>query len=93
MDTTATRELFEEKTLRMEMAELGAANILKRFGIIRDEISQRQAYERFGEAKVKTWFNKGLVTRVKCGQRNSKVTYSLIELELLDKLEKQNKIK
>lgn len=89
----ATRELFEEKTLRMEMAELGAANILKRFGIIKDEISQRQAYERFGEARVKSWKNRGLVSRVKCGERNSKVTYSIIELELLDKLERQNQIK
>lgn len=90
---TATRELFEEKTLRMEMAELGAANILKRFGIIKDEISQRQAYERFGEAKIRSWRNRGLISRVKCGERNSKVTYSLIELELLDKLERQNQIK
>ncbi|MEG1726052.1 MAG: hypothetical protein RR313_11725 [Anaerovoracaceae bacterium] len=89
----AARELFEEKTLRMEMAELGAANILKRFGIIKDEISQRQAYERFGEARIKSWKNRGLVSRVKCGERNSKVTYSLIELGLLDKLEKQNQIK
>lgn len=89
----ATRELFEEKTLRMEMAELGAANILKRFGIIKDEISQRQAYERFGEARIKSWKNRGLVSRVKCGERNSKVTYSIIELELLDKLERQNQIK
>lgn len=86
-------ELFEEKNLRMEMAELGAANILKRFGIIKDEISQRQAYERFGEARVKTWKNRGLVKRVKCGERNSKVTYSVIELEVLDNLEKNNQIK
>lgn len=77
----------------MEMAELGAANILKRFGIIKDEISQRQAYERFGSAKIKSWVNLGLITRVKCGARNSKVTYSIIELELLDKLEKQKRIK
>lgn len=90
---SAQMGLYEEKTLRMEMAELGAANILKRFGIIKDEISQRQAYARFGEAKVKTWKNLGLITRVKCGQGNSKVTYSLIELELLQKLEERKKLK
>lgn len=86
-------ELFEEKNLRMEMAELGAANVLKRFGIIKDEISQRQAYERFGEAKIRSWINRRLVNRVKCGARNSKVTYSVIELEVLDNLERRNQIK
>lgn len=85
--------LFEEKQIRMEMAELGAANILKRFGIIKDEISQREAYRRFGEATVRGWRNKGLISRSKCGERNSKVTYSIIELELLEKLEKQSQIK
>lgn len=86
-------ELFEEKNLRMEMAELGAANILKKFGIVKDEISQRQAYARFGEARIKSWKNRSLISRVKCGERNCKVTYSIIELELLDKLEKQNRIR
>lgn len=85
--------LFEEKNLRIEMAELGAANILKRFGIIKDDISQRQAYALFGEARIKSWKNRGVISRIKCGERNSKVTYSRIELELLDKLEKQHKIR
>lgn len=86
-------ELFEEKTMRMEMAELGAANILKRFGIIKDDISQREAYRLFGEARIRSWRNRGLIDRVKCGERNSKVTYSLIELELIDRLEKKKIIK
>lgn len=85
-------ELYEIKTLMMSMAELGTSNTLKKIGITKDEISQRRAYELFGEAKVKTWINRGLISRVKCGERNSKVTYSLIELELVEKLEKQNQL-
>lgn len=75
------------------MGELGSANVLKRYGIVKDEINQRQAYELFGEAKVKSWRNRNLLGRVKCGGKNSKATYSLIELELLEKLEQKKKIK
>ena len=85
--------LHEEKTLRIESASMGAEIVLKKLGIIRDEISQREAYRIFGEATVKSWLNAGLITRVKGDTANSKVTYSLIELETIQRLIDNRKIK
>lgn len=70
-------------------AELGALNALKKAGVVQsDEISQREAYRRYGEAKVRYWKYSGRVKCVKIKQGNSKVTYSLSELETLSHIEK-----
>lgn len=70
-------------------AELGAMTALKKAGIMtNDEISQREAYRRFGEARVKYWLQSGRVRTVKTKLRNSKVIYSLKELETLSYVEK-----
>ena len=37
-------DLHEQKTLIMESAALGASIALNRLGLIKDEISQREAY-------------------------------------------------
>lgn len=86
-------KLFEEKQLRMEAATMGAEIALKRIGLIKDEISQREAYRVFGQGKVRTWVNLGLVKRIKTGERNSMATYSRIELETIKRLEEERKIK
>ncbi len=85
--------LFEEKQLRIESAAIGAEIALKRLGLIKDEISEREAFRTFGQGRVKTWRNKGLVKRVKVGDKNSKATYSRIELETLNTLENERKLK
>ena len=51
----------------MESAALGASIALNRLGLIKDEISQREAYRIYGESCVRTWLNRGWVHRVKPG--------------------------
>jgi len=83
----STLSLHEEKQIRIEAARMGAAMALASVGLLNDEISQREAYRCFGEAKVRTWVNTRLCTRVKIDERNSKVTYSRIELETIKRIE------
>lgn len=85
--------LFEEKQMRIEAATIGAQIVLKRLGLIKDEISQAEAFREFGMARVKSWLNQGLISRIKMGDRNSKATYSRIELETIQNIEKQRKLK
>ncbi len=85
--------LFEEKQLRIESATIGAEIVLKRLGLIKDEISQTEAYREFGQAKVQSWRNQGLIRRIKAGPGNSKATYSRIELETIRNIEIQRKLK
>lgn len=85
--------LFEEKQLRIESAAIGAEIVLKRLGLIKDEISQREAYREFGQSRVQSWRNMGLIKRIKAGPGNSKSTYSRIELETIRNIENQRKLK
>ena len=79
-------DLFEFKNIVMDSANLGASIALSRVGVIKDEISQREAYRIYGESTIRTWLNRGLIHRVKIGEKNSKVTYSRIELETVKRL-------
>jgi len=85
--------LIEEKTLRIEAARMGAEIALSRLGLIKDDISQREAFRMFTEARVRSWANQGLISRVKPGDRNSKASYSRIELETINSLELNRKLK
>ena len=60
-------DLFEQKNLIMESAALGASIALNRLGLIKDEISQREAFRVYGESLVRTWLNRGWITRIKPG--------------------------
>ena len=71
---TITLELFELKTICMDMAELGVANYIRTQAPAKDLISQREAYRLFQE---------GSTTR-------SKLLYSRSELLALDKSERLN---
>ena len=86
-------DLHEQKTLIMESAALGASIALNRLGLIKDEISQREAYRIYGERCVRTWLNRGWVHRVKPGTGNSKVTYSRIELDTVKRLVELGKLR
>ena len=86
-------DLHEQKTLIMESAALGASIALNRLGLIKDEISQREAYRIYGESCVRTWLNRGWVHRVKPGTGNSKVTYSRIELDTVKRLVELGKLR
>ena len=74
----------------MTAADLLAAAIVKRMQPSKDEITQREAYRRYG----KKWINdateqKLLHTRRKGDALNSPVIYSLTEILALQESEKQ----
>mgnify|MGYP001151303721 CR=1 FL=1 len=84
-------EVYQLKNMLQTAAEMGATIALKKAGLkAKDEISQREAYRRFGESKVKVWRTRGLIKRVKEGNRNAKATYSLIELEAINMAERSS---
>lgn len=85
--------IAEEKDLIIKYAKLGSDISLSRLGLIKDEISEREAFRLFGQGKVKTWKNIGLVKRVKVGAGNSKSSYSRIELETISRLENERKLR
>jgi len=86
-----TLDLYDFKTICMQMSELGAANYAKRFEPQKDNISQREAYIKFGEQKVKRWLKKELASRIRSGTtENSKFNYSFSELLSIQTAEKIN---
>ncbi len=93
LQNTYQMNLIEEKNLRIEAGVMAVNIALKRLGLIDDDISQREAYRVFGEAKVRSWINAGLVNRVKGEAANSKATFSRIELETIQTLETNRKLK
>jgi len=86
--------LLEEKEMRIEAATMGAEKALSRLGLIKDDMSQNEAFRIHGRALVESWRNTGYITRVKIGSgKNAKATYSRIELETIAKLWKTRKLK
>ncbi|KAA6338351.1 hypothetical protein EZS27_013649 [termite gut metagenome] len=88
-----TIELYELKNICMDMAELGAANYAKLLYPAKDNVSQREAYRMFDEARVKNWLKRGLLHTVRSGEtKKSKILYSYAELLALEKTERMDKI-
>jgi hypothetical protein len=86
-------ELYELKNLCMEMSELGAAQYQLSQAPASDEITQREAYAIFGEARVKRWVAAGLVSGRREGRSvNSPKRYSRVELLAVKEAEKLNSI-
>lgn len=86
--------IVEEKRLRIESASIGAEIALNRLGLLKDDISQNEAFRIHGRALVESWANAGYVTRVKAGNgKNAKATYSRTELETVAELWKKRKLK
>jgi hypothetical protein len=84
-------ELYELKNLCKDMAELGAANYAKILYPAKDLISQREAFRQFGEARVKDWKRRNLITGIRNGSgKSSKILYSRSELISIEKSEKLN---
>lgn len=88
-----TLQLYEIKNICQDMAELGAANYAKTVSPANDNLSQREAYQHFGEARVKRWLKDGIITKVRSGKtKQSKIIYSKAELISVEKAERLNKI-
>ena len=80
---------FRKYTL--DMIEVGRQDMAIQLGLVRDKISQRQAFIRFGESRVKTWETRGLISSTKEKGNTSTSYYSLQQLTILDKSEKYGK--
>lgn len=86
-----TLELFELKNLCKEMAKLGAAEYAATQAPAQDLIKQRAAYREFGEARVKSWVHRKLVTATRVGDaKNSPLKYSRAELIAISNAERLN---
>ena len=58
-----------------------ADQALAQAGLLKEEITQAEAFRIHGRARVESWCNQGLVKRIKTGEgKNCKVTYSRAEL-------------
>lgn len=78
--------LQEEKDMRIESGRIAVRMVLDEIGYKSDDIGQAEAFRIFGRANVESWRNSGLIKRSKIGEKNSKVTYSKIELETIRNL-------
>lgn len=86
--------MTEFKKLLVESAEAGAKEFARTIGLAKSEISQREAYRKFTEARVRSWKNQKLLTTLKPGKgKNATVYYLLSELEACDRAEKMLKSK
>lgn len=86
MDIILDSATFRRFTL--DMLQVGRLDMAIQLGCTKTKISQRQAFKRFGEARVKTWESRKLITSVKENGGTSTRLYSLVELEILDRSEK-----
>lgn len=88
-----TNELYLIKNLLIECAEMGAAKCLKKLKPKADEITQRQAYDDFGEAWIKQYASAGILKGERRGtSRNSPVYYSRAECLALKYAEKASQL-
>ena len=84
-------ELYELKNLCRDMAELGAAKFAATQAPAKDLISQRDAYREFGEARIKGWVFKQLVSPTRTGTaKNSPIKFSRADLMACNEAEKLN---
>ena len=80
---------FQRYTL--DLLDIGRLDAMVQYGVVKDKISQRKAYKRFGKTRVDTWENRKLIESVKEKGATSTRYYSLTKLMLLDKSEKYGK--
>lgn len=85
--------VIEERDLRLDAARMGAEMVLIRLGLLKDEISQNEAFRLYTRAKVESWLNLGYIQKVKGKAKNSPHTFSRMQLETIHTLTKQGKLK
>jgi len=89
MDIILDSATFRRFTL--DMIQIGRQDMLIQQGMLKDKISQRQAFKRFGETRVKTWEERKLISSQKDKGATSTRYYSLQELTILEKSERYGK--
>lgn len=73
---------YELAEMLERAAEAGATRVLEAHGLVKSQISQRNAYLQYGEAKVSRWRQDGKITPVKIG---GIIYYQTSKLEILNK--------
>ncbi len=75
-------EISEYKLAAMleKATEAGASKVLAELGLKKSQVSQREAYRRYGEARINRWRQDGKVKPVKIG---GKIYYDLQKLDQL----------
>lgn len=70
--------------------KLVAAALVREMHPGRDELTQRQAWEEFGRARIEQWIEQGLIKPRRVGQaKNAKRMYSRLELLTAVEVEKK----
>lgn len=76
-----TNEVYLIKELMISCAELGALSCMKSLQPKTDDITQLQAYKKFGEGWIKSCLKKDLIQKSRRGTaKNSPIYFSKIEL-------------
>ncbi|MDE6535881.1 MAG: hypothetical protein K2K82_07745 [Muribaculaceae bacterium] len=77
-------ELAELKAIIEDAAKVAVAAYIREKTPARDRISQRKAYEMFGESRVKGWVSRRQIRPIREGDaRNSTCYYSIADLRTL----------
>ena len=71
---------FALREIIIECTKIGSQQALMDAGLTPQFISQRKAYDLYGEGRVKRWVAEGLVHRKKDGDNNSTVRFDKQEL-------------
>lgn len=87
-----TLQKYELRQLLDEVAKNAADMAIKQYRrkVTKEEgkyICQNEAYRLYGAGDVRNWVREGLITRIKDGDRNSKVRYNI---ELLEECARKN---
>lgn len=74
-------DLFSIKSLMIDCAELGAANLMKSLKPKSDDLTKNEAYRIFGEGWVKNCLKKDLIQGERKGPaKNSPIYFSRVQL-------------
>ena len=88
-----TNDLFAIKELMISCAELGAATVLKTLQPKSDDLTQNEAFDKFGSGWVKECKRRGLITGKRKGPaKNSPIYYSKAELMAVRNAEKLSRL-
>jgi len=88
-----TNDLYSIKELMAEMAELGAANLMKTLEPKSDDLTQNEAFEKFGQGWVRGHVKNDLIRGYRKGpSKNSPIYYSKLELMAVRNAEKVSRL-
>lgn len=88
-----TNDLYTIKELMSGMAELGAANLMKSLQPKSDDLTQNEAFDKFGQAWVRGHVKNDLIRGYRKGSaKNSPIYYSKAELMAVRNAEKASRL-